>query len=110
MPKLTEAKLLERDAGRDLNAELLESIRQMNAGEVGRVSLVTRDGKVIESPVAKARLMSRLSQSQFAALMGVSVRTLQDWEQGRRKPSGAAQTLLRVAVAHPDVLRELVAV
>ena len=107
MPKLTEAVLLERDAGRDLNAELLESVRQMNAGEVGRVSVVNRDGKVIESPVAKARLVSRLSQSQFAALMGVSVRTLQDWEQGRRKPSGAAQTLLRVAIAHPDVLREL---
>jgi putative transcriptional regulator len=109
MPKLSEVKLLERDAGRDLNAELLESIRQISAGEVGRVSVVTRDGTVVESPVAKARLVSRLSQSQFAALMGVSVRTLQDWEQGRRKPSGAAQTLLRVAVAHPDVLRELVA-
>jgi putative transcriptional regulator len=107
MPKLTEAALQERDAARDLNAELLESIRQMHAGEVGRVCVVSRDGKVIESPVAKARLVSRLSQSQFAALMGVSVRTLQDWEQGRRKPSGAAQTLLRVAIAHPDVLREL---
>jgi len=41
-----------------------------------------------------------LSQAQFAALLGVSVRTLQEWEQGRREPTGAARTLLRVAVAH----------
>jgi len=40
--------------------------------------------------------------------MGISVRTLQDWEQGRRSPSGAAKTLLRVAEKHPDVLREAV--
>lgn len=50
---------------------------------------------------------SGLSQSAFAALLGVSTRTLQDWEQGRRKPTGAAQTLLRVAVAHPEALRDL---
>jgi len=48
-----------------------------------------------------------MSQSKLAALMGVSPRTLQDWEQGRRKPTGAAQTLLRVAIAHPEVLRNL---
>ena len=52
---------------------------------------------------------SGLSQAQFARLMGVSVRTLQEWEQGRRHPSGAAQTLLAVAQRHPDVLRELAA-
>jgi putative transcriptional regulator len=39
--------------------------------------------------------------------MGVSVRTLQDWEQGRRNPSGAAMTLLRIAARHPDVIREV---
>ncbi len=109
MLKLSETGLLARDAQRDLNAELLESISEMKARRVGRVSLVTRDGRVIESPVAKARIISRLSQSQFAALMGVSVRTLQEWEQGRRNPSGAAKTLLRVAEAHPEVLRELAA-
>ncbi len=107
MPKLSETELLVRDAQRDLNAELLESIEQMKAGKVGRVSVVTRDGRVINSPVAKARVISGLSQAQFAALMGVSLRTLQEWEQGRRKPSGAAQTLLRVAETHPEVLREL---
>jgi putative transcriptional regulator len=107
MPKLSETQLLERDAARDLNAELLESINQMNAGQIGRVSIVTRTGQVIDSPVAKARIASRLSQSQFAQLLGISVRTLQEWEQGRRQPSGAAKTLLRVAENHPEYLREL---
>ena len=107
MPKLTEAQLLTRDAGRDLDGELLESIRQLQAGNVGRVSVVTRDGRVIESPVARARVISQLSQVQFATLLGVSKRTLQEWEQGRREPSGAAKTLLKVAERHPEVLREL---
>lgn len=107
MPKLSETQLLERDAVRDLNAELLESIDQMQAGQIGRVSVVTRTGQVVESPVAKARIASRLSQSQFAKLLGISVRTLQEWEQGRRQPSGAAKTLLRVAENHPEYLREL---
>ena len=109
MPKLSEAELLARDAQRDLNAELLESIAEIKTGRLGRVSLLTRDGRVTESPIAKARLVSKLSQSQFAALMGVSLRTLQEWEQGRRTPSGAAKTLLRVAELHPEVLRELAA-
>lgn len=83
--------------GEELGEKLLASVRQMNAGV----------GKVVHSPVMSARRSSGLSQSQFAALLGVSVRTLQEWEQGRREPSGAAKTLLRVAESHPDVLREL---
>jgi putative transcriptional regulator len=94
---------------RDLEAELRQSLKDIKTGKIGRVSIVTDDGKVIVSPVAKARLTTRLSQSQFAALMGVSPRTLQDWEQGRREPTGAARTLLRVAATHPEVLRKLVA-
>lgn len=109
MPKLSEIELLKRDARRDLNAELLESIAEVKAGKIGRVSVVTREGLVVDSPVAKARVVSRLSQSQFAKLLGVSLRTLQEWEQGRRQPSGAAKTLLRVAESHPEVLRELIA-
>jgi putative transcriptional regulator len=54
-------------------------------------------------------MVSGLSQSAFAALLGVSVRTLQDWEQGRRKPSGAAKTLIKVAELHPEALQELAA-
>lgn len=107
MRKLSEAELLARDAERDLCAELLASVRELKSGQIGRVSVVTRDGRVVDSPVARARVVSKLSQAQFAALMGVSVRTLQEWEQGRREPSGAAKTLLRVAQSHPDILREL---
>ena len=107
MLKLSETQWLKRDAVPDLNAELLESINQMNAGQIGRVSVVPRTGQVIESPVAKARIASRWSQSQFAQLLGISVRTLQEWEQGRRQPSGAAKTLLRVAENQPEYLREL---
>ena len=81
MPKLTEAELLARDAGRDLNAELLEAAADMQAGRVGRATLVTRRGQAVESPVARVRIMARLSQARFAALLGVSPRTLQDWEQ-----------------------------
>jgi len=95
----TEKELLQRDAARDIGAELLEAVRQMKAGQ----------GTVVYSPVIQARTALGLSQSQFAALMGVSVRTLQEWEQGRRKPSGAAQTLLAVAARHPEVLREIAA-
>jgi len=83
--------------GEELGEKLLESIRQMNAGL----------GTVVYSPIIAARQNSGLSPAQFAALLGVSVRTLQEWEQGRRQPSGAAKTLLRVAQRHPEVLREL---
>jgi len=81
--------------------DLLESARQMKAGKAARKTQVTL------SPIAEARNRLGMSQSELAALMGVSPRTLQDWEQGRRKPTGAAQTLLRVAIAHPEALRDL---
>jgi putative transcriptional regulator len=85
----------------DLGAELLKSVREMKAGQRGRV----HHPEV--SAVVHARLVSGLSQTAFAALLGVSVRTLQDWEQGRREPSGAAKTLFRVAERHPEILQEL---
>ena len=56
---------------------------------------------------AQARARVGLSQQDFARLLGVSARTLQDWEQGRREPTGAAKMLLRVAASHPEVLIEL---
>jgi putative transcriptional regulator len=59
------------------------------------------------SPPQEIRARLALSQSTFAALMGVSVRTVQDWEQGRRQPSGPAKSLLRIAEQHPDVFKEL---
>jgi putative transcriptional regulator len=81
--------------------DLLTSVAQMRRGESARVT------EVELSPAAKARVSMGLSQQEFAKLLGVSARTLQDWEQGRREPSGAAKTLLRVAVEHPEVLRAL---
>ncbi len=81
--------------------DLLNSVRQMKAGKGARKT------KVDLSPIAEARSRLGMSQSELASLMGVSTRTLQDWEQGRRKPTGAAQTLLRVAIAHPEALLDL---
>jgi putative transcriptional regulator len=54
-----------------------------------------------------ARTQLEMSQQQFAAMLGISVRTLRDWEQGRREPSGAARTLLKIAARHPEVVREV---
>jgi putative transcriptional regulator len=81
--------------------DLLKSVKQMRQGEVARVTRV----KVPQA--AEARSRTGLSQEQFARLLGVSARTLQDWEQGRREPTGAAKTLLRVAYEHPEVLLKL---
>lgn len=89
--------------GKELGEKLLRSVRQMQRGEAARAT------RVAPNAAAKARANTGLSQAQFAALLGVSPRTLQDWEQGRREPTGAARTLLRVASTHPKVLRDLAA-
>lgn len=91
---LTKAQLAAAEARRDLAAELLESIQQMKASQT----------RVVTSAAAEARMRTGLSQSQFATLMGVSVRTLQGWEQGRKQPSGAARTLLAIACTNPKAL------
>lgn len=91
---LSKAELDAYEAKRDLAAELLDSVRQMKAGQT----------QVVTSPVIEARKKTGLSQSQFAALMGVSVRTLQGWEQGRKQPSGAARTLLAIASTNPKAV------
>jgi putative transcriptional regulator len=81
--------------------DLLESVKQMRQGKAARVT------RVKLPQAAEARSKVGLSQQDFAHLLGVSARTLQDWEQGRREPTGAAKTLLRLAVSHPEVLLEL---
>jgi putative transcriptional regulator len=81
--------------------DLLESARQMRRGQAARIT------KVKLPAAAEARASIGMSQQEFAELLGVSARTLQDWEQGRREPTGAARTLLKVAVKHPKVLRAL---
>lgn len=100
---MTEKELKKRDAKRDLGAELLESVTQMKSGRASQTH------KVELPPVVSARIKSGLSQSDFAKLLGVSVRTLQDWEQGRRQPSGAAKTLISIAERRPDILKEIAA-
>jgi putative transcriptional regulator len=84
---------------RDIGAEILEGIREIKRGEMGRVINVP--------DVAKTRKKTGLSQARFAQLLGVSVRTLQDWEQGRRAPSGAARTLIAIAAKNPQALIEV---
>ncbi len=79
--------------------DLLQSVRQMKAGKAARTTVVAL------TPAAEARAKVGVSQSEFATLLGVSVRTLQDWEQGRREPSGAAKTLLRIAARTPEAIR-----
>ena len=100
---MTEKKLLARDAKRDIGVELLASVLEMKAGKTGRIH------RIPLSEVTQARAKSGLSQSQFAQVLGVSMRTLQEWEQGRRKPSGAARALLTIAAKRPDVIREVFA-
>lgn len=86
-------------ARRNIGREILEGLRELKRGEYGRV---------INIPdVASIRTKTGLSQAQFAKLMGVSKRTLQDWEQGRRAPSGAARTLLLVASKNPGALLDV---
>ena len=107
MPKLTDKQLRARDAKRDLNAELLAATADLAKGRIGRVLVPNKDGSFSESEIVKARFESGLSQAQFADMLGISKRTLQQWEQGRRSPTGAARTLLRIVAMHPDMLKEV---
>jgi putative transcriptional regulator len=92
--RLTDKELAEYEAKRDLAADVLQAIREMKAGKTS----------VVHSAAIEARRRTGLSQAQFAALLGVSVRTLQGWEQGRKQPSGAARTLLTIARENPKAL------
>lgn len=82
-------------------AELLKAVKQMKAGKKGRV--YTPEQLLAIS----ARQSVNLTQKEFARLLNVSVDSVQDWEQGRRSPRGAARTLLRVVHEHPEILEKL---
>ena len=90
----------------DLFEELVASIKE--AGSVMRGERkpyrVTRSEDLLATDVRALRAHFRLSQAKFASLLGISVDTLQNWEQGRRQPEGPAKVLLRVAAKHPEVL------
>lgn len=91
---------------RNIGEEILEGIREIKAHKAGIKALHTYTLQAPSAPqVIRAKL--QLSQAAFAGLMGVSLRTVQDWEQGRRKPSGPALALLRIAEQRPDVFTQI---
>ena len=103
MRKMTEKQLKKWEQSRDISDEILQGIRDIKGGRIGR-------RYTTESyPIVRAREKSGLSQAEFAQLLGVSIRTIQDWEQGRREPTAAAKTLIKVAELHPSVLRKIAA-
>ena len=91
---------------RDIGLEILEGIREIKAFKAGQGELKSRE---LAEPSQPSEIRHRLglSQAAFAGLMGVSLRTVQDWEQGRREPSGPAKSLLRIAEQHPSVFLNL---
>jgi len=88
---------------RDIGREILDGIREIKQGGGRRFAA---EGL---AEIRAIREKMALSQSAFAGLLGVSLRTLQDWEQGRRQPTGAARSLLLVAQARPEILRDVLA-
>jgi putative transcriptional regulator len=94
------ARKTAKTSGEKLGQRLLESVRQMKARNFARVT------EVAVNEVVEARQSTGMSQSEFASALSISKRTLQEWEQGRRSPSGAAQALIRIARKHPEVVRE----
>ena len=86
--------------GEEIGNKLLQSVKEMKAGKAARVTAIA------PNQVASARLKTGLSQVEFARALQISSRTLQEWEQGRRAPSGAAKALIQIAFRHPEVIKE----
>ena len=124
----TDKQLQARDAKRNIGAELLAAAQELQAKKAARTTTFEplADGsvrrtvtlasgalqsqEVLSGPqwqLLAARTQAGLSQAEFARATGVSVRTLQEWEQGRKVPSGAAQSLLKLVSRHPELLAEL---
>ena len=92
-----------QSSGAELGLKLLQSVREFKARKFARVT------KIEVNEVVQARQSTGMSQAEFASALSISKRTLQEWEQGRRSPSGAAQALIRIARKHPEVVREALA-
>lgn len=91
---------------RDIGQEILEGITDIKAYKAGSKELrVHALSEPSDPQIIRNKL--NLSQFEFASLMGVSVRTVQEWEQGRRKPSGSAVALLRIVEQKPEVFLQL---
>ena len=125
---MTEQQLSTRDSKRNIGEELIKSLKELSAGIYGRKTtfefqpngdvrrvIVRADGSVEKDEMLQgsrwkilaARTTSGLSQSEFASALGISKRTLENCEQGRVEPSGAARQLLALAVRYPDTLEKL---
>ena len=128
MAKMTDKDLQARDAKRDSGAELLQAARELRAGRHGRKTTIETmpdgsvrrrielsSGKVAKDEVVtgarwallSARSNAGLSQADFAAALGVSKRTLENWEQGRAEPTGPARVLLNLVAKYPDTVKRL---
>ncbi len=92
---------------KELFEELLESVKQAKAIEKGELQPARTFKFNPKNDIVKVRGKLGLSQSKFAAVLGISADTLQNWEQGRRSPTGPAKVLLKIARKHPDVLLEV---
>jgi putative transcriptional regulator len=91
----------------ELFNELVASVRE--GGVILRGETAPSRAFSIDGPnVKRLRADYQLSQNEFAALLGISVKTLRNWEQGRRTPAGPARVLLQVAARHPDALWDVV--
>jgi putative transcriptional regulator len=101
MSKKTEEDLRRRDAKPNIGEELLRAVQEMKAGKATGVH------RIPVTAITEARTCSGLSQARFAQVLGVSTRTLQEWEPGSGQPSGAARALLTIAARRPEVLREV---
>jgi putative transcriptional regulator len=91
----------------ELFNELVASVRE--GGKILRGGNEPARTFIVEAPdVKKIRNSFKLTQYEFAALLGISVKTLRNWEQGRRVPKGAARVLLQVAAKHPEAIWDVV--
>lgn len=94
-----------------MKKELFDELKQslLEAGQIKRGKL--KPSRVFEVDpqidIVKVRGKLGLSQSKFAAILGISADTLQNWEQGRRSPTGPAKVLLKIATKHPEILLEV---
>jgi len=87
---------------RNISEELIEAAKEIKAHKEGLLH-----PRIVRNDIIAARNNLGLSQSKFAMLLGVSKRTLEQWEQDRREPSQAAQRLIQIAIKRPEVLIEL---
>ena len=92
---------------KELFEELLQSVKQAKAIEKGELKAATVVKEKDTADIVRVRGKLGLSQSKFAAILGISTDTLQNWEQGRRSPTGPAKVLLKIAAKHPEILLEV---